>query len=343
MDPSILRLPIGLGLRIVRGIVRAQYGNSKSAILANLMLKIEELARTIIEDDLGKSVAGISRFPTGLSHFVFDVVADDGFQYVVRIARPERRKEFERGIYWHKNIARLGVPLPNLFHYGELLSHHYAIYERLLGDDLENVYSLLSAQEKDDIAQKIAEIQKSISFLERKLFERVYPWVEVLRWIVDRSEQEILASGICDSAYIGIIREQIEENKSYLEILQSAAFLYDLSVRNVIIHEGKITGIIDVDDVWLGDPLLAIGRGKTILLAMRQDINFITYWCEYLKLSKQQMRMVEIYALLYCVRFMGTIGTKLNGNESIQTNPDNARLFERIAESALERITQLAP
>ncbi|NOY99357.1 MAG: aminoglycoside phosphotransferase family protein [Chloroflexi bacterium] len=299
------------------------------------MLKAEEYAREIVEEKLGKKTARIRQFSTGLSHFVFDVLADDDFSCVIRIARPERTKEFERGIFWHEKIELTGVRLPQILEVGEINGHHFAVYERLKGDDLENVYSSLSAQEKRGIAETVAGIQQRISSLDQGLFERIYSWAEVLRGIVSRSEREILSHGLCNPKYINLVRGQIEKYGEYIETLKPVTFLYDLSVRNVIVDNGKVTGIIDVDDVWFGDPLLAIGRGKTILLAMRQDTDFIEYWCKHLELSAQEMEMVELYALLYCLRFMGTLGTRLNGNPSIQTDPDNARLFESIAENIL--------
>jgi len=95
----------------------------------------------------------------------------------------------------------------------------------------------------------------------------------------------MLSHGLCNPKYIHLVRGQIEKYGEYIDTLKPATFLYDLSVRNVIVDNGKVSGIIDVDDVWFGDPLLAIGRGKTILLAMRQDIDFIEHWCKHLELS----------------------------------------------------------
>ncbi len=299
------------------------------------MLKAEEYAREIIEKRMGKKAVKIKRFSTGLSHFVFDILADGDFPCVIRIAKPERAKEFVRGLFWHKEIGLLGVRLPQIYEVGEIKGHHFAVYERLQGEDLEKVYSALSAQEKRNIAEEIAETQQKVSALNRSLFEQIYSWKEVLLSIVSRSEREILSHGLCNPKYVNLVRRQIERHEEYIETVEPATFLYDLSVRNVIVDNGKITGIIDVDDVWFGDPLLAIGRGKTILFAMKQDIDFIEYWSESLRLSEREKEMIELYALLYSVRFMGTIGTRLNGNPSMQTNPANARLFENIARSIL--------
>ena len=108
-------------------------------------------------------------------------------------------------------------------------------------------------------------------------------------------------------------------------------------MRNVIAKSGAVTGIIDVDEVWFGDPLLAIGRGKTVLLTMEQDCDFIGHWCQFLRLSEHQLQTVDFYALLYSVRFMGTMGQTLNGNYSLQTDPNISPLLEKIANDMLNK------
>ena len=45
--------------------------------------------------------------------------------------------------------------------------------------------------------------------------------------------------------------------------------------------------------------------------------------------------MVDFYALLYTIRFMGTIGQRLNRNPSSQTNPSIAPLLEKIAHTLM--------
>ncbi len=289
-------------------------------------------------------MASIRRFPSGLSHYVFDVVTNDTFPYVVRIARPERRTELERGIYWHKRLEDTGIPLPEIYYTGEVDHHSYAVYERLPGSDLEDVYPFLSMQEKKSIAYTIAEIQQKVHSLEQHHFETIYPWVDVIRTIVKRSERDILAArpNTPQKRFIDHVREKIEENMGYLCAVEPVAFLYDLNVRNVIIQDGIVSGIIDVDALWYGDPLLAIGRGKTILLIMRQDCDFVDYWCQFLGLSTRQLQMVDFYALLYSVRFMGTIGQTLNGNVSPQTDPSISPLLEKIANDMLDNLERPA-
>ncbi len=297
---------------------------------------MEELARIIIETDVGKKVASIRRFSTGLSHAVFDVVTEENCSLVVRIARPERNKELENGIYWQEILETLDIPLAHIYHTGRINKHAYAVYERLLGSDLEDAYPSLSTQKKKEVAIQVAEIQQEISLLSKKHFETVYPWRDVINSIIGRSEQEILTKGEVNNPYVDYTRNQIQGYQNYFDSVKPVAFLYDLNVRNVIVDNGMVTGIIDVDSLWFGDPLLAIGRGKTILMTMQEDTDFILYWCQYLNLTELQLKIVDFYALLYGVRFMGTLGQELNGNYSLQTDPKIKGLLEKIADELLE-------
>lgn len=290
----------------------------------------ESLVRQIIQKWVGKEPASARPFPTGLSHFVYDVTTASGIQCVVRLARPERRREFEQGLFWHKALEKCAVPLPEIYHTGEIEQHLFAVYERLSGLDLEIVYPSLSAAAKKNLAEEVAEIQRQIHRLDPHLFAQTYAWPEVIQEIIDRSSREIEAHGLVDGRYATAVQIQREKVSQYLETVEPVPFLYDLNVRNVIVSDGRVSGIIDVDAMWFGDPLLAIGRGKTILLLMAQDTDFITHWCDYLKLSTQQRHIVAFYALLYTLRFMGTMGQALNGNYSIQTDPNNISLLQSI-------------
>ncbi len=74
---------------------------------------------------------------------------------------------------------------------------------------------------------------------------------------------------------------------------------------------------------------------------MQADTDFISHWCDHLQLTRRQHWMVDLYALLYSVRFMGTAGQKLNGNDSMQTDPNAVGLLRKIADSLLETLGKL--
>ncbi len=289
----------------------------------------------IFEESLGRRVSQAERFPLGLTHYVFKVVTEDEDTYVVRIARPERRSELEDGLYWQAKLQPLGVPLPRLYQNGEIEGYPYAIYQRLPGADLETVYPDLLPGTRRKIARRVAEIQQTIHTLDDSRFRAAAPWPEMLQRILDRSEREIRQYGRNVLGYVDKVRQTLDRHKAYMAAVRPVAFLYDACVRNVIVHQERVIGVIDVDEVWYGDPLLAVGRGKTILLLMEQETDYITYWTEWLNLSDFQLRIVDLYALLYCVRFMGTLGQRLNGNKSVQTDPTKAGLLEELTRDFL--------
>ena len=279
----------------------------------------------------------MKRFATGLSHFVFEVTTTYGMIYVVRIAFPARKGELEAGLYWHRLLATMGLPLPALYQTGVMRAHPFAIYERLPGDDLEALYSTLTSRTKQHIAHTVANIQKKARLLDKSAFPKTPPaWQTILEIIVRRSEREILRAAQFDPVYVAYVRELIHRYAGYFETIEPVAFLHDLNVRNVIVHQEAVAGVIDVDEVWYGDPLLSIGRGKSLLLTAQQKSDYIDYWCSYIGLSDMQLKMVDLYALLYCIRFMGTSGLQLNGNDSLQTDARNAPRLETVAQELLQ-------
>ena len=289
----------------------------------------------IFGESLGKKVSQVERFALGLTHYVFDVVTEDEDTYVVRIARPERRSELEDGLYWQAKLQPLGVPLPRLYQNGEIEGYPFAIYQRLPGADLETVYPDLSPATRRRIAQRVAEIQQTTHTLDDWRLQAAAPWPEMLQRILNRSEREISQQDWNGLGYVDRVRQTLGRHEAYLAAVRPVAFLYDASVRNVIVSQERVSGVIDVDEVWYGDPLLAVGRGKTILLLMEQETDYITYWAEWLNLSEFQLRIIDLYALLYCVRFMGTLGQQLNGNKSVQTDPTKAGLLEELTQDFL--------
>jgi aminoglycoside phosphotransferase (APT) family kinase protein len=298
----------------------------------------------IVGDHLGQKIARAERFRVGLSHYVFDIATENGECCVVRIAKPSRKHELEGGLYWQKKLEQIGIPLPGVIGTGEVGGHAFAVYERLRGTDLEEVYPALSEQHKNEIACCVADIQQRVHTLPQAsgyghsnsyndpCLKKFRKWPDVLYAILDRTEREILDNGRCDSRYVELTRARVRRYENYLTTVKPNAFLYDTNIKNVIVHNGAMSGIIDVDEVTFGDPFLSIGFAKTYLLLTENDTNFIDYWCEYLNCSTFQMEMVDLYALLYSVRFMGTLGQELNGNPSSIVDPENVDRLEEIAD-----------
>ena len=296
---------------------------------------------------LGERAVLVTRFAVGLSHHVYDVITNGGERVVVRIARPQRREDLQGGLYWHERLESAGVPLPRLLGAGEIDGHPFAVYQRLRGTDLEEIYPLLSGADRRSIAHGVAAIQRKVSALPQAhgfghahsyddpCFARSSCWVDVLMEILDRTEREIADTAAFKTAYVDLVREEIAREKPCLSRVAPVAFLHDTNIRNVIVRDGQISGVIDVDEVSFGDPLLSVGLAKTYMLLAGEDIEFVQHWCEVLDCLADDAKMIDLYALMYAVRFMGTLGQKLNGNASRITDPTNSERLEVVAERLL--------
>lgn len=304
-----------------------------------MQFDFEQIVKTAVQNTLNEPVEKFYRFSTGLSLFVFDVVTASGKACVVRVIQSERRSELENGLFWQGQLESLRLPLPNILGMGKVYGYVFVVYTRLQGDDLEVAYTYLTDVERKRIAVEVADIQRKVQQLAMPE-DRVYPIgaLDIVRGVLKRSEYDIRKSGLFDLRYIEDVRAVIDSYRDYFEHFEPVAFLYDMNIRNVIVHKGVVTGIVDVDEVWFGDPLLSVGRGKALLLTMDQSLAFVDAWCDHWQLDTFQRRIIDVYTLLYTLRFMSTLGQTLNGNESVQTNTQNAKKFEAIAQGFLEKL-----
>ena len=68
----------------------------------------------IAEAVLGEELGSVTRFPTGLQNYVYDVVLASGRRVVMRIALAENRPHLEGALHWDALLRPLGVPLPEV-------------------------------------------------------------------------------------------------------------------------------------------------------------------------------------------------------------------------------------
>ncbi len=167
--------------------------------------------RAIVHEALGAELVSAERFPTGLCHYVYDAVLADGRAVVLRLARPENRHYLRGGIHWSNVLRPLGIPLPELL-YAEAAPNctvfPYMILERLPGQDLGAVYSRLTAQEKAQLAYRLAAVQEILGRLpEGKGFgfqsdpghaPPYESWGEAVEASIQRSERWIEEAGVVD-------------------------------------------------------------------------------------------------------------------------------------------------
>ena len=309
----------------------------------------EHDAVRILNDALGKTVKSISRFPTGLAHYVYDVTTDDGESFVIRLTRPDMRYFFEGALSWYEPLISRNVPLPTLYYESvdeTQFGFPVMIMERLPGKDLDEVYVHLSTEQKHRLADKIIAIQRSVAMLPRGKgygFARssddpaLYPhWIDVLEESIKRSTHRLEKSGLLDNEMISRTRQTIYAHEGYFRSVLPLCFLDDTTTKNVLVdNTGCLAGIVDVDAVAFGDPLLTLSLTRMALLSRGYDTEYTDYWAEKLNLTPQQRHAVNLYTALCCLDFMSEIGQSFNKDVPTSIDQAKAEKFMRILASLL--------
>jgi aminoglycoside phosphotransferase (APT) family kinase protein len=293
-------------------------GQSKS-------LPNEEDAARIVRKVLDEPVVSVNRFPTGACHFVYDVVTESGRNVVVRISWPENRHLLAGAIYWYGFLKPKGLPLPTIISHDIEAGHApfpYMVLERLAGKDLGAMYPQLSRAEKKALADEINRLQEltgslplgeGFGFVESYESDSFHPaWIDVLYSLLDRSRSRIQAVGIIDVRQVDRVAKKLDNYRNYFAQVAPSCFLDDITTRNVIIHDGKLSGIVDVDFVCFGDNLLTTALTQMSLINARADLDYIDYWCEAASVTEQQREVLDFYTALFCVDFMGELGQQFN-------------------------------
>lgn len=304
-------------------------------------------ATDVVQRVLGTGVTHIERFGQGSAHWVYDVRTTDGQAIVVRMTRPAQRWMFAGALRWHGLLAPRGVPLPRLLH-ADLTddgSFPVMVMERLPGADLGMVYPTLSSAQKQRLAQDVVRVQQiagslplahgfgfALSYDDPRL---LLTWTDVIRESLDRSHARMAEIGVVNAVYVERVRDQLGAFQDQLDAVEPRCFLDDTTTKNVIVHDGVLSGIVDVDMVCFGDPLFTVALARMALLSRDWDTDYIDAWCQALQVTADQQRLLNFYAAVFCVDFLSEQGQQFNKDVPPQINVDEVRHLIHILDTLL--------
>jgi hypothetical protein len=290
-------------------------------------------------------VHAMRRLPTGLAHYVYEVMTD-GDPIVVRMADPDHWNGIPGGVYWHSRLRELGVPLPAMFGFDLEAPYPYMILERLPGRDLGDVYPGLTGPEKRALAGRIAEIQDRVAALPHAgrfgWLDRYedpshsFPdWPAALESGLETARRFITAGGLFDPGIVDEVREAALPFGAYLADVPPAPFLDDTTTKNVIVQRGELSGIVDVDNVCFGDRLYVLALTNMALLSRDYAVDYIDAWAAAWGLGRSQRRLVDLYTAMHGVYFMGEIGQTWNKDEVQAAQPGEVKRLNRVVRDLL--------
>lgn len=276
----------------------------------------ETIAASVVNSMTNETVLSSIRMLTGEQYFVFDIKTVHS-EYVIRMTDSTHLNNFITAIYWQNKLIPLGIPLAKFINSdlnGEHSTFPSLLMNRLSGSDLCNVYSKLTDSDKKNLAQEIIQIQALTNPLPDGTGYGITPsyeqipadksWYEFLINRLYLFKKIIRKNAIYDENNVDLVINLAKQMKDELQDIPARPFLWDASERNVIINEGHITGIVDVDDICFGDPLFVIALTSVALETEGHDTLYTDYWAEGLQLDTYAQQRLHFYRLFYSIVFM---------------------------------------
>ncbi len=306
-----------------------------------------------ILSSLGRPASRLSRMPTGLCHHVFEAELAGGGSIVVRLGRPDTAAAIRGGVAWHGRLARAGVPVPALLAFSLEGDHPWMLLKRLPGRDLLFEYPSMTDPELRVLAAEMAAVQRKVAVLPRAHgygFASDYgdpglvrSWEEVVSKGLERSRRRLESSGACDPAVVDAVTRRLTAFRAEWERIEPVAFLDDATTKNVIVHRGRLSGIVDTDTVCFGDPLYTLGLTRMALLSAGLDTAYVDHWADCLGLDSAARARVELYTAVFCVDFLSELGQRFNRDDAAAADPaKKARLLD-ILDAQLARVEEGLP
>ena len=276
-------------------------------------------------------VVQIERCNVGIANYVFIITAAAG-KYILRCSKNE--DAYQDTVFLIGKLSACGIPIPVVLWEGKYEDYSCLILSYIDGDDIGNIYCNLNDSEKKQIAREVVEIQRRVSGIDIQA-DSGWTWNSCVDELLNRAEERIKKNRCFDINKVKIVKELQPEIQGYLDHVQPIPYLDDISTKNLLIYEGKLSGIIDIDWIGLGDVLTFIALTRVALLNMNFDTKYIDYLLEELHPDAAEYRAFVFYCLIYCVDFMGERGTQFL-DKTIPVNDSIIRRLNDIFDILLE-------
>lgn len=216
------------------------------------------------------------------------------------------------------DLRELGIPVPRILASDLESSTYpfsYMVLEEIPGRDLRDELPDMTGSQMTAVAERIVSFQRQAARLPRS---EGYGWVSIGEkgpfdsWqdLIDSERaQNFRSSGeIVGEEPLALLDQSLERLHPYFAKIEPVCFLDDLTIKNVIVQNGELQGIVDFDVVCFGDPLYFIALTQTAILCdVGEDrLFYANELCRCMDLSEEQKQIVNVYAALFAGSFLDT-------------------------------------
>lgn len=277
------------------------------------------------------ALINFKRFSVGQGNFVFKINSENQ-TYVLRL----NEHPYNETIKLLKDISELEINVSDPIFTGKEDKYFYMICNYIDGKDLGLVYKDLSDFEKRTIAEEVTVIQNKVASLPVLCEFNAIEWINHM---LERAKERIRQNGWFDTQKAENIGRLLPYFDDYFFNLKPVTYLDDISTKNLLINDGHVSGIIDIDWIEHGDPLTFIALTNVALMDMECDTDYVSYLLSERKTTELEYKVFLLYSLIYCVDFMGERGCTFNG-KVVEVNIEIVDKLNRIYENLLSSLSQ---
>ena len=275
---------------------------------------------------------GIERCAVGIANYVYILDLGDD-KAVLRLSREENA--YRDGLYWLERLAHAGVPVPRVLGNGRFEDFDYIALSYIPGKDLGIVYPTLTAAQKRAIAMQVAVIQDRAAALDPGALAPDWSWESLVRELLENAETLVRRNGWFDPEKVRRVSQIADSLRDYFDTVKPIVYLDDITTKNLLIDDGRVSGVIDIDWIGVGDRLTFAALTKMSLLDMGQDTDYVNYLLEEMHVTPIGEKAMRFYTLMYCVEFMGERGTTYT-DKTVEVNEAIVRRLDALYEQLLK-------
>ena len=283
----------------------------------------------IIQKEFKQEPQNIVRMANGICNEVY-LVKINNKEVFVRLHAEER---YLLGSHNHIPIFRSkGIAVPEIL--AEDYSKHdipyaYQVLSKIEGRDIHDVIHTLSDDQLRSIAKEISNVFKQLKSVpnngkfgvlwgdDKDLLES---WAADIRRMSDVVMGWGRKTGVLDDELREILEWLNKEYKSYFESVKPITYFGDICAKNVMIDEGKFSGLVDLDSLAQGDHLEAIGRIKASWYGTHYGRVYTEAVMNEQELNAGQRELVTMYALLNRTYWTMENGIEFNQNTKAEVD-----------------------
>ncbi len=298
----------------------------------------ETQIQKVSESVFNKAPLSIERKKIGICNEVYELT----FNSESFILRMNQHKEILYGTHRFLPLYKqLQIKTPTIVAEDYSKEHFpfcYHILTKIEGKDLGLVIHTLSDEELKLIAAEVSAIvQKFHSTATQQEIRRLLAspeenprsfWEEIdgqRKSVLDRNEK----SQVLDEETLAIYHQLFSQFKPYFLQLESEWYYDDINFKNVMIHDGKFAGLVDLDFLTKGDYLSAVGTIMSCYYGEPYGEVYLNEIFHLLGLNASEQNIVRLYAILNLVLWTSEAGMKFNSNSTGIINWEKVNINRR--------------